>query len=356
MGAIFNGDDSYPFAFTYRDWVIQSFNEDKPYNRFLLEQIAADLLPESNPNDNRNLAALGFLTLGRRTDRRVDDNVYDDRIDVISRGLLGLTVGCARCHDHKLEPIPTTDYYALYGMLRSCTEPATYPALKPQPDSPERREYEEKNTAARKEYIRIHAFEAERSITAFRSRLGDYLLAAKEGAHQNSYTNKKVQADVLDPRRLNVGIYNRVVASWDKWIKEKKDVFGPWLELSALDESEFAAKAPSLGSAYAKNTDKKLLPAVSRVFLKGTPKDLRDIADRYNNLWALEMDASWGEKWRAALLKACIPTNEELALPNVDLDARSIERVNTVDKELVLPEADSQALKAALLSEGSPFG
>lgn len=355
MGAIFNGDDSYPFAFTYRDWVIQSFNEDKPYNRFLMEQIAADLLPEANPDDNRNLAALGFLTLGRRTDRRVDDNVYDDRIDVISRGLLGLTAGCARCHDHKLEPIPTTDYYALYGMLRSCSEPSTYPALKPQPDSPEKREYEEKNKTARGEYIRVHAFEAERSITAFRSRLGDYLLAVREGGNQNSNTNKKIQSDVLDPRRLNVGIYNRLVAGWDKWLKEKKEVFGPWLELSALEESEFAAKAPAMCDGYAKNADKKLLVAVARLFLKGTPKDLRELAERYNNLWSVELESAWGEKWRASLLKMCVPTEEELALPNAELETRSIDRVGAVDKALVLPETDSQALKTALLGDGSPL-
>ncbi|NBV35620.1 MAG: DUF1549 domain-containing protein, partial [Proteobacteria bacterium] len=123
-----------------------------------MEQIAADLLPETKPENNGNLAALGFLTLGRRTDRKVDDNVYDDRIDVISRGLLGLTVGCARCHDHKLEPIPTTDYYALYGILRSSTEPSSYPVLAPQPDSPERQDFEQRNQTAVSEYIRVHAF------------------------------------------------------------------------------------------------------------------------------------------------------------------------------------------------------
>ena len=355
MGAIFNGDDSYPFAFTYRDWVIKAFHEDKPYDRFVMEQIAADLLPETKPDNNGNLAALGFLTLGRRTDRRVDDNVYDDRIDVISRGLLGLTVGCARCHDHKLEPIPTTDYYALYGILRSCTEPSSYPALAPQPDSPERQDFEQRNQAAVSEYIRVHAFEAERSMTAIRSRLGDYLLSAKDAAYKDIYADKKVQPDILDPRRLNGAVHSRLVKNWDTWIKGHPDIFGPWVELAELPEADFAAKAAAMCAAYAKNADKKLMAPVARAFNKASPKTLRDIADVYNNLWAVELDGPWGEKWRAALLKACPPKPDDLGLPIADLTHRSIDRLNAIDKELVLPEADVEALKKALLDEKSPL-
>jgi len=355
MGAIFNGDDSYPFAFTYRDWVIKAFNEDKPYDRFVMEQIAADLLPETKPENNANLAALGFLTLGRRTDRKVDDNVYDDRIDVISRGLLGLTVGCARCHDHKLEPIPTTDYYALYGILRSSTEPSSYPVLAPQPDSPERQDFEQRNQAAVSEYIRVHAFEAERSMSAIRSRLGDYLLAAKDSAYKDIYADKKVQPDILDPRKLNASVHNRVVRSWDTWIKGHPDIFGPWVELAELPEADFAAKAAAMCAAHAKNTDKKLMAPVARAFNKASPKTLRDIADVYNNLWAVELDAAWGEKWRAALLKACAPKADDLSLPIADLTPRCIDRLNAIDKELVLPEADVDALKKVLLDDKSPF-
>ena len=355
MGAIFSGDDSYPFAFTYRDWVIRSMNEDKPYDRFVMEQLAADLLPEFKPDNNGSLAALGFLTLGRRTDRRVDENVYDDRIDVISRGLLGLTVGCARCHDHKLEPIPTADYYSLFGILRSCTEPASYPVLKPQPETPESREFEKLNKPACTEYIRVHALEAERSMSAIRSRLGDYLLAARDGNYQDSYTNKKVTADVLNPRRLNTGVYNRTVKVWDKWVKAHPELFGPWLELVALDGQDFESKATILCQAFGKNADKKLHPAVARVFQKVQPKGMRDIADCYNNLWAVEVDGPWAEKWRAQIVKASVPTEEELGLPTTQLETRAIDRLNTVEKEQPLPDKDAQTLRATLLSDGSPL-
>ena len=97
----------YPFAWTYRDYVIKAFNDDKPYSRFIIEQIAADKLPLGK--DNSALAALGFLTLGERFQGNEND-IINDRIDVVTKGFLGLTVSCARCHDHMFDPIPTKDY------------------------------------------------------------------------------------------------------------------------------------------------------------------------------------------------------------------------------------------------------
>lgn len=106
----------FPFAFPYRDYVIQSFNEDKPFDQFVREQLAADLM--TTENDAPELAALGFLTVGPYANRNQTERL-DDWIDVTTRGLMGVTVACARCHDHKYEPIPTTDYYALRGVFES---------------------------------------------------------------------------------------------------------------------------------------------------------------------------------------------------------------------------------------------
>jgi mono/diheme cytochrome c family protein len=125
-GYVFQEERRYPFAYTYRDWVVRALNEDLPYDQFLIEQLAADLLPSTE--DNRHLAALGFLTLGRRFLNNVHD-IIDDRIDVTLRGLQGLTVGCARCHDHKFDAIPQTDYYSLYGVFASSTEPKELPVI-----------------------------------------------------------------------------------------------------------------------------------------------------------------------------------------------------------------------------------
>ncbi|TWT93788.1 PSD1 and planctomycete cytochrome C domain-containing protein [Stieleria varia] len=99
----------------YRDWLVKAFAEDMPYDEMIRLQLAADRL--DGDNTNGNLDAMGFLTIGRRFLNNLD--VIDDRIDVVSRGLLGLTVACARCHDHKFDPIPTADYYSLFGVMNS---------------------------------------------------------------------------------------------------------------------------------------------------------------------------------------------------------------------------------------------
>jgi mono/diheme cytochrome c family protein len=121
----------YAFSYTYRDWVIRALNEDLPYDQFLIRQIAADqVAPKDDPS---SLAAMGFLTLGRRFLNNQND-IIDDRIDVVCRGTMGLTVVCARCHDHKFDPIPQKDYYALYGVFASSQEPKDLPPLKAEPD------------------------------------------------------------------------------------------------------------------------------------------------------------------------------------------------------------------------------
>jgi cytochrome c553 len=108
----------YPNGYRYRDWLIRAFNEDMPYDRFIKEQLAADLLGEADLRER--LPALGFFALGPvyYGDPKKLDQI-DDRIDTLTRGFLGLTVACARCHDHKFDPIPTKDYYALAGVFAS---------------------------------------------------------------------------------------------------------------------------------------------------------------------------------------------------------------------------------------------
>ena len=119
------GFKRFPFSYTYRDYVIGAFNSDLPYDRFIHEQLAADQL--QLPEDDPSLAGLGFLTVGQRFRNRHDR--LDDRIDVITRGMLGLTVSCARCHDHKFDPIPTVDYYSLHATLANSRVPNELPLV-----------------------------------------------------------------------------------------------------------------------------------------------------------------------------------------------------------------------------------
>lgn len=114
-----------PEAWRYRDYVIATFNEDRPFDQFIHEQVAGDLLPaESLEQKQRQIIATTFLTLGNtnleeQDKKQLDMDVVDEQLDTLGKAILGQTIGCARCHDHKFDPIPTRDYYALAGILRN---------------------------------------------------------------------------------------------------------------------------------------------------------------------------------------------------------------------------------------------
>ncbi len=117
---------AYANAWRYRDYVIGALNQDLPYDEFVTEQIAGDLLPPApDPAVNhRRLVATGFLSLGPKMlaeddPAKMEMDIIDEQLDTIGKGFLGLTLGCARCHDHKFDPIPMVDYYALAGILKS---------------------------------------------------------------------------------------------------------------------------------------------------------------------------------------------------------------------------------------------
>ncbi|MEZ6126393.1 MAG: PSD1 and planctomycete cytochrome C domain-containing protein [Planctomycetaceae bacterium] len=125
-----NGNDglgrnpTFPHAWRYRDYVIAAFNSDMAYDQFLREQLAGDLLPAETPQDrDRQLVATGLLAMTAKPAKAMNNNfdmdVVADQIDVVGRGVMGLSVACARCHDHKFDPVPTRDYYALAGIFAS---------------------------------------------------------------------------------------------------------------------------------------------------------------------------------------------------------------------------------------------
>lgn len=118
-------DQTFPFAWRYRDYVIDSFQKDKPYNKFIQEQIAGDLMPAKTDEIwQEQLVATGFLALGpkaliEQNPRQFQADLIDEQIDTVTRVVMGVSVACARCHDHKFDPIRQTDYYALAGIFGS---------------------------------------------------------------------------------------------------------------------------------------------------------------------------------------------------------------------------------------------
>ncbi|MFT5468603.1 MAG: hypothetical protein ACI8UO_003713 [Verrucomicrobiales bacterium] len=215
----------FPFSYTYRDYVIDAFNDDVPYNRFVLEQLAADQLglEETDPNH----AALGFLTVGRQYRNRHDR--LDDRIDVISRGLLGLTVSCARCHDHKFDPIPTTDYYALHATLAPSRMPNDLPLVgEPEIDPGYQLELE-KREKARSDMVREQG-------EVFRGRLrmqvGMYLSELAKGVPEQDTATTFLSYRTEDLRPV-------ILERWRAYLKEYGEddpVFGPWHRLADIEQ------------------------------------------------------------------------------------------------------------------------
>ena len=191
-------EKNWVHATPYRDWVVRALNEDMPYDRFLLLQIAADqVVPPKSPD----LVAMGFLTLGRRF-LGVTHDIIDDRIDVVTRGTLGLTVACARCHDHKFDPIPTRDYYALYGVFQSSAE-ALVPCA-----SGENAEL----AALIQKNRELMTKRREEQMKRTRDRVTDYLQATRE---LEKYP-EEVFGQLLDANDLNPFIVHRFVAWLEK--------------------------------------------------------------------------------------------------------------------------------------------
>jgi hypothetical protein len=144
-GYVFLEERRYAYAYAYRDWVVKALNDDLPYDQFLMQQLAADRLAAQGKAPASAQAAMGYLTLGRRFLNNIHD-ITDDRIDVVTRGMMGLTVACSRCHDHKYDPITMKDYYGLYGVFISSTEPKDLPLLGEPPDTPEYHAFAKKRT------------------------------------------------------------------------------------------------------------------------------------------------------------------------------------------------------------------
>ncbi len=306
-GYIYAPDPNLPHAYSYRDWVIRALNEDLPYDQFLMQQIAADQLPPSD--DKRPLAALGFLTLNRYLLANEPD-VIDDRLDVIFRGAMGLSVSCARCHDHKYDPIPTADYYSLYGVFAGA-----HSIDVPIPGSAcDVAVYESHNADVSRRKQAVSDFistQKERIVAPQRTRIADYLLAAQHGL---STPEQAIQADAVAgaaesqpappaiaetaPPPSADPLVEFFLQRWQAKLAQTKaafdPVFSPWHAFAALTPETLATDGPALSSKFSSNKDPSgtLNPLIARIFKGGPPASLADVADRYAQTLA-RIDRLW---------------------------------------------------------------
>ncbi len=289
-------------SYAYRDWVIRAFNDDLPYDRFLKLQVAADQVADA---DRDALAAMGFLTLGRRF-LGVAHDIIDDRIDVLTRGTMGLTVSCARCHDHKFDPIPTQDYYSLYGVLAGTTE-RTVALSAPVQNAKEFLEFDQE-LKRREETFRT-TFNERRTEQSrrLRARVTDYLIQVLDV--QKLHTEEFyafVAGDDINPV---------VVRRWHTYLLEtaKKfhPIWSPWHEFARIPAADFAARAALVIPAFT-NASEKLHPLVAAAFREKPPAAMREVAEVYGKLLS---DAD--QKWNSAADKKSALNKDEEALRQI---------------------------------------
>jgi hypothetical protein len=234
----YGADAIRPFAYTYRDYVIKAFNDDLPFDQFVQDQLAADLVGPQHPR--WRLAALGFLTLGRLFDNNPHDQI-DDQIDTTTRGFLALTVACARCHDHKYDAITQADYYGLYGVFASTGRPYDLPLLEQPENVPGGPEFERGLAKARQELEQHIDSEFAKLTENFRQRIGDYLVRAATTDPDITETSQFALSLTPDDFRPTLVLRTR------HWLKNRAvptdRVFGPWAQLMALPEEDFPRNA-----------------------------------------------------------------------------------------------------------------
>jgi len=289
-------DRRYPFAWTYRDWVVKAFNDDMPFDRFLKLQIAADAWAESP--DSPDLAALGLLTVGPRFINKLDEQIAD-RIDVVGRGFLGLTISCARCHDHKYDPIPTADYYGLHGVFASCEEPAEMPKIAgAEPPADLVAAYEK----ARAEKVAARTAYGEdlrrKAVEDLRKRPEDYLL----GYHEMAIAKTQSIRSLIDARKLDEAAMTPLADNLDAARKlpaaRRDPTLGPLLAGLRGDAADFArVVGPMIESGVL--PDRKPKPvAVNAVVLERLraepPADAKAMLSLYGRLLA-DAEKRWQE-------------------------------------------------------------
>lgn len=319
-GYVFTQEPRYPYAYTYRDYVVDAFNSDMPFNQFITEQLAADVIveadkqniPADQPHDPR-LAALGFLTVGRRYLNNPHD-IIDDRIDVVSRGLLGLTVGCARCHDHKFDPIPTADYYSLYGVFQSTSEPEELPVIGMPKSLEAYRAFQAELAKRQADVVNYEIESVPKLMEETRRVAGDsFQMIAKRTPIWGGTALALKGAN--EPRQP-------IVDRWSNYINQTAaqphPVLGPWHHLAKVGKVEdFPAEVTRMVESWSQEAEAaKVNAKVRHAIAEQKPATLIDLAKVYGKLFD-DIDAEW-----AALLKA---TPDAKALP--DAAAEEIRQV-----------------------------
>ena len=236
---------SFGNAWKYRDYVIDSFNQDRPFDRFLIEQLAGDLIPSA---ETEALVATGFLALGARVlaekdKEKLEMDVIDEQLDTTGKAFLGMTLGCARCHDHKFDPISQADYYSLAAIFRNSVNFAETKTgvihhwyehdLAEEAEKEKFEEIDEEIAQAKKKAAKFKSDIEVRMRGEARSKAVDYLLACLDFGPMDSLERV---SEVAKP----LGLHPRVLYHCRRHLEFHRDsaVFSPWWEFHESDDRE----------------------------------------------------------------------------------------------------------------------
>jgi cytochrome c553 len=336
-------DIRYPHAYTYRDWVVKALNDDLPYNQFVVQQLAADHLVEPGKTD-ASLAALGFLTVN---DSFQGDNVLqiDDRIDVVSRGILGLTVSCARCHDHKYDPIPTKDYYAFFSIFSSSEVPTQLPIIGYPQDQAAVAAYNASVNEVEKEKLKMREdVYAEIRKT---DRLRDYLAFVRKAA---SFPDEQFRGEA-GKAQLRDRIAKGFVELFQRHTTDKPHpVLLAWKKFAELPEDQFAAKAPAIAAELARPDSAANAVVRNELAKRPAPKSFTDVAQLYSDIFVTCMNGSQPDNadWQA--VRAVLMDTKSPMSVKVD----EIQRFFTQRDRLEMVKLENKINKLDIESPGAP--
>jgi hypothetical protein len=310
-------DYRFAYAWTYRDYVINALNDDKPYNNFIVEQLAADRIPGISPDDPR-LAALGFLTVGKRFDDPND--IIDERIDTTTKAFLGLTVSCARCHDHKFDPIPIKDYYSLHGIFASTVEPLHLPTIAATSKSA---------AAARSDFTkRLNQLQDEQVGGFFRYMRETRARYDKEMAGRLMIASVRRGSSEAGEYsdRYKIDLQSDVDFAAMR-IQKDSPITGPFYAAAQVPVVYFAERAPIAIQEAISDTDHPVNPIIAAALRGLKPKSLHDVAAAYQKAYNenksailahLALLAKPGEGWKKTSPAIAEMTGYPWAIPSYD--------------------------------------
>lgn len=341
-GYIFYLNREFKWAFTYRDYLIESFNEDRSFQSMIIEQIAADQIVGA---DKRPLRAMGFITLGDYFVNNKHDMI-DDRIDVITRGLMGLTVTCARCHDHKFDPISTEEYYGLYGVLDSSHDPIVPPLYDVAPETDGYLAFNQQLQEKKKKLEEFVSSTVNNLRSDGRTRIAAYLMAAYDERNKPDSDNFMLLTDkgALNPR---------MIRRWKNYLQDEQtkesSVWRVWNTFAAIPNDQLEEKINVL---YQQLLDQQhqTNPIVMRFVLESPPGSMLQVAQRYEKalLYVKTLTPAAGESWNdpnaEQLAQSMYAPNAPAEIPvNIGFDFLDLfpDRATQADFKKVLEDVEN---------------